>query len=237
MYYYKRNIGDYHKKAGRLSLLEHGIYTLLIDACYDRECFPTKEEAIEWVWARTEEEIKAVEFVLSRFFECEDGRFFQKRIKEEVERYKENCAKNSKIAKERGKSKQESHEALTNRERTVNETCTNGHLTKNQEPITNNQEPNIQDRFDEFWRNYPLKKSKAQALRAFKKINPDENLLRAMISALGEQKRERQGLLEKNQFAPEWKHPPTWLNGECWNDETSYQEPASNDDGMFQGAI
>ena len=37
MHYYKRNIGDYHKKAGRLSMIEHGAYTLLIDACYDRE--------------------------------------------------------------------------------------------------------------------------------------------------------------------------------------------------------
>jgi len=29
MHYFKRNIGDYHKKAGRLSMLEHGAYTLL----------------------------------------------------------------------------------------------------------------------------------------------------------------------------------------------------------------
>ena len=41
MHYYKRNLGDYAKKAGRLSMLEHGSYTLLIDACYDRERFPT----------------------------------------------------------------------------------------------------------------------------------------------------------------------------------------------------
>ena len=46
MHYYKRNLGDYAKKAGRLSMLQHGSYTLLIDACYDREQFPTLEEAI-----------------------------------------------------------------------------------------------------------------------------------------------------------------------------------------------
>ena len=43
MHYFKRNIGDYHKKAGRLSMLEHGAYTLLIDSCYDRERFPTMD--------------------------------------------------------------------------------------------------------------------------------------------------------------------------------------------------
>ena len=32
MNYYKRHIGDYAAKAGHLSPLEHGVYTLLIDA-------------------------------------------------------------------------------------------------------------------------------------------------------------------------------------------------------------
>lgn len=32
MHHYRRNIGDYHKKAGRLSILQHGVYNLL-DAC------------------------------------------------------------------------------------------------------------------------------------------------------------------------------------------------------------
>ena len=73
MHYYKRNIGDYAKKAGRLSMLEHGAYTLLLDACYDRERFPTLDEAIEWTWARTDAEIEAVKFVLARFFTLEDG--------------------------------------------------------------------------------------------------------------------------------------------------------------------
>lgn len=45
LHYYKRNIGDYEKKAGRPSMLEHGACTLLIDACYDREQFPKFEVA------------------------------------------------------------------------------------------------------------------------------------------------------------------------------------------------
>ena len=67
MHYYKRNLGDYAKKAGRLSMLQHGSYTLLIDACYDRETFPTLEEAIEWTWASSTAEIEAVQFVLRKF--------------------------------------------------------------------------------------------------------------------------------------------------------------------------
>ena len=68
MHYYKRNLGDYAKKAGRLSMLQHGAYTLLIDACYDREQFPTLDDAIDWAWASSAAEIEAVEFVLRKFF-------------------------------------------------------------------------------------------------------------------------------------------------------------------------
>jgi uncharacterized protein YdaU (DUF1376 family) len=59
---------DYHRKAGRLNILQHGVYNLLMDACYDREAFPTEAQAIDWVWAETDEEIAAVKFVLKKFF-------------------------------------------------------------------------------------------------------------------------------------------------------------------------
>lgn len=135
MHYYKRNIGDYAKKAGRLSLLEHGAYTLLIDACYDRERFPTMSEAIEWAWARTPEEISAVEFVLSRFFTLVDGLYVQDRIREEIEAYQQNAEKNRQIATEREAKRK-------NNARTVHGSSPRVHEPPpNQEPITNNQEP------------------------------------------------------------------------------------------------
>ncbi len=87
VHYYKKNIGDYAKKAGRLSILQHGIYNLLIDACYDRERFPALEDAIDWTWAGTTEEIEAVKFVLSKFFTLEDGLYVQARIQEEIAEY------------------------------------------------------------------------------------------------------------------------------------------------------
>lgn len=89
MHFYTRNIGDYHKKAGRLTILQHGVYMLLLDACYDREKFPTKDEAIEWVWADSEDELKALDFVLKRFFVEKDGRYWQSRIEQELETYRE----------------------------------------------------------------------------------------------------------------------------------------------------
>ena len=132
MHYYKRNLGDYAKKAGRLSMLQHGAYTLLIDACYDREQFPTMAEAIDWTWASSAAEIEAVEFVLTKFFTLEDGRYTQTRIQEELNDYRTKAETNARIALEREAKRKE---ALANRERTVNEP------SPNHKPITNNQEP------------------------------------------------------------------------------------------------
>ena len=132
MHYYKRNLGDYAKKAGRLSMLQHGSYTLLIDACYDREHFPTRDEAIDWTWASSTAEIEAVDFVLSKFFTLEDGRYVQKRIQEEIAAYHATSETNKRIAIEREAKR---NDPSTKRARVVNE------ATPNHKPLTINQEP------------------------------------------------------------------------------------------------
>lgn len=135
MHYYKRNLGDYAKKAGRLTMLQHGAYTLIMDACYDREVFPTLEQAIEWTWASTEAEIEAVKFVLSRFFVLDkDGQYVQDRILEELLNYHKNADTNKRIAIEREAKRKGIN---TKREQPVNE------APPNQEPLTINQEPSI----------------------------------------------------------------------------------------------
>jgi uncharacterized protein YdaU (DUF1376 family) len=92
--YYKRHLGDYAKKAGHLSALEHGVYTLILDAYYDRELAPTKIEAIRWSRARSADEIAAVEVVLSEFFHERDGRFIQNRVEAEFVKAGEQALKN-----------------------------------------------------------------------------------------------------------------------------------------------
>ena len=133
MHYYKRNLGDYAKKAGRLTMLQHGAYTLLIDSCYDREIFPTLEQALEWTWASTEAEIDAVKFVLSRFFVLDiQGTYIQDRILEELLQYHKNADTNKRIADEREAKRRENN---TKRVQVVNE------ATPNQEPLTINHKP------------------------------------------------------------------------------------------------
>lgn len=117
-------------------MIEHGAYTLLLDACYDREKFPTREEAMDWCWARSEQEIAAVDFVLARFFDFIDGVFVQARIKEEIDAYNQKALKNKEIAVAREEARR------LKKSRYDHGSCSSGDDSPpNQEPITTNQEP------------------------------------------------------------------------------------------------
>lgn len=83
--------------------------------------------------------------------------------------------------------------------------------------------------FDVFYSKYPVKKSKAKAQEVWKKLKPDDALISLMIIAIDNQIREKEQLRVAGRFVPEWKHPSTWLNGRCWEDEISSEPvPAVN---------
>lgn len=65
--------------------------------------------------------------------------------------------------------------------------------------------------FDAFWAAYPRRVAKGHARAAFDKAIR-KTTLEKMLSAIADYIR----------FKPEridFKHPATWLNGECWDDE------------------
>lgn len=86
-------------------MLQHGAYNLLMDAIYDREKFPTKDEAIDWTWASSADEIEAVEFVLRKFFVLEDGVYCQKRMQQELADFNEFCSQQREKGKKGGRPK------------------------------------------------------------------------------------------------------------------------------------
>ena len=71
--------------------------------------------------------------------------------------------------------------------------------------------------FDRFWFAYPRKVAKPDAKKKFDRINPDEQTLQLMLSAIERQKQSEQWTKDGGQFIP---HPATWLNQRRWEDET-----------------
>jgi len=85
--YYTRHIGDYLKDTAHLSLLEHGVYTRLLDVYYTRESGIPEIQVARLIGARTEPETQALQVVLQEFFELRDGVWRQGRCDEEISRY------------------------------------------------------------------------------------------------------------------------------------------------------
>jgi hypothetical protein len=72
------------------------------------------------------------------------------------------------------------------------------------------------DAFNTFWQAYPKKVAKPQALKAFNKLKPDNQLLQQMLSAIEKQKKSPEWTKQSGQFIP---YPGTWLNDYRWEDE------------------
>lgn len=70
--------------------------------------------------------------------------------------------------------------------------------------------------FDIFYKAYPKHKGKVAALKAFKKLKPDQALLDEILKALEWQKQQEEWKKDRGQFIP---NPATYLNGRRWEDE------------------
>ena len=89
MNYYERHIGDYLKDTAHLTLLEHGVYTRLLDVYYTREGPIPAKEAARLIGARDKDEREALQMVLAEFFTESPEGWRQKRCDEEIARFHE----------------------------------------------------------------------------------------------------------------------------------------------------
>jgi hypothetical protein len=76
-----------------------------------------------------------------------------------------------------------------------------------------------EQRFDEFWKAYPKKRSKGQAEKAWAKIAPNGTLFKRILDSLDRAKRSRDWIKDGGQYVP---YPATWLNAKGWEDD--YEE-------------
>lgn len=81
------------------------------------------------------------------------------------------------------------------------------------------------DGFSEWYADYPEKKARGAAERAWLKLKPSPELRAQMMVALAAQKAHRAAAERRGQWLPHWSHPATWLNSKRWLDEVS--APAS----------
>jgi len=200
MHYYQFNIGDYASHTRHLTNIEDLAYRRLLDAYYLQEhslSVGITSVARQINMREYETEVKAV---LEEFFTLTDEGWFHQRVDKEIKHFQ-------------AKRQQASNAGKASAERRNNIRSTYVQPTNNHKPITNNQiNKEYIDRFDEFWKHYPRKVSKPNALKAWIKIKPDDELTKTIISAISKQNLSA----KEEQFIP---HPASWLNGKRWEDE------------------
>lgn len=144
MNFYPRHIGDYTKDTNHLSLVEHGVYTLLLDRFYGSEKPLTRQEAFGICRPRTKAERQAVDNVLTEFFVETKAGYINRRALMEIEKFQEKSNKArqailTRWAKKPAENPQSEHTDVI---RTYNERNTIP-ITNNQNPISNNQKGNL----------------------------------------------------------------------------------------------
>lgn len=85
MNFWKRHIGDYARDTGHLTLMEHGVYTVLLDRLYATERPIPEGDVYRVARASTRPERAAVDAILREFFELDDGAWTNPRAMLEIE--------------------------------------------------------------------------------------------------------------------------------------------------------
>jgi uncharacterized protein YdaU (DUF1376 family) len=216
MHYYRHHIGDFRRDTASLSDTDAMAYLKLLWMYYDTEQpLPADAKLLAF---KIGSNADSVQLILDAFFILEGNVYHQKRCDAELSEYKDKGqkARNSAYARWNNANAMRTHSDGNADE------CKND---ANQEPITNKKE--YIDRFDIFWKSYPRKVARENALKAWLKIKPDDALTKQIIDAIN-----KQGLCNREiQFVP---HPASWLNAARWEDEIA---PNVNQNQIFERRV
>jgi len=73
--------------------------------------------------------------------------------------------------------------------------------------------------FDEFWKTYPKKVAKPAAMKAWRRINPNDETFRKIMESVKSQSVSADWTKDGGQYIP---HPATYLNGRRWEDDVLF---------------
>ena len=110
----------------------------------------------------------------------------------------------------------ESNESDNHKPKPINQETINQEIKKDGLTPPKPTAKKTEDDFAVFWQAYPKKQDKQNALKAWKKLNPDAETQRKIILAIQAQRASPQWQKENGQFIP---MPSTWLNGRRWEDQ------------------
>lgn len=226
MNFYKHYIGDFQRDTNHLSLTERGAYLALMHHYYATETpLPVElDQLCRIAGAITSAERKSVKVAMG-FFDPTDSGLTHDRIEAELEKAGQRSNTNREIALAREANRRAEREALEQHEtctkRAPDVPRTDHEQSTNQTPDTREEQESktldrqaarLSDRFPEFWDEYPNKKGKADALKAWKRKGLDKIADEIIEDVKARKSGDRQWL---DGYIP---HGSTYVNAEGWQD-------------------
>lgn len=124
----------------------------------------------------------------------------------------------------------------------LDESLDKENLPNDNKPISNltgeskaqSEKRRLEEAFEEFWRLYPKKKSKADAQKAWNKLKPSEERCREINEAIKRLSESEDWSRESGKFIP---YPATWLNRGGWDDAERVDFTAAREPRPYNPSI
>ena len=220
MNFYKRYMGDYARDTAHLSLLEHGAYTLMLDAYYSTgKPLPLDRRLIHRMLRAIEpQEAAAANSILAQFWTETPEGWVNERADRERKKAEEYSSEQSRKAKLRiAGAKPGLSRGLAGDIAGAEPIHSHSH---SQTPKPERKHPPTPLKgdsvFAEFWQAYPKKIGKGNALKRWKKIGNGKGpqiveAIKTQVAAGGHWRG-----TDGKDYIP---NPATWLNQGRWDDE------------------
>ena len=221
MHYYKFNIAGWTLSTSHLSLVEEAIYFRLINHYYDTEKPIPEETHLVFRRLRLGNDSDIANTILNEFFTLTEKGWVHSRCEENLKEYRKTAKRSKANGAKGGRPSNSAASSVTQNKPTGLDLVSQNNpnyklLTTNHKLETKNH---LKDMFDVFWKEYPKTQGKAQALKTWAKLNPNQHLFDLIISSVVKFKASNEWTKDGGQFIP---NASTWLNGERWEDELTY---------------
>lgn len=221
-------VADYLGDTRHLTTEQHGAYLLLLMTMWRAGGrLPNEDKKLARITGCTSSRWAKIKPEVTEFFSVDGEEITHKRLMFELEKAQEKSIKRSVSGTQGGIAK-----SLKDKKATV--ANASGLPWHSSEPESDSKKdkttsyPKKTELFDDFWKAYPNKKAKPQALKAYAKALEKTDHA-TLVAAVHAQRGWRTWL---DGFVP---HPATWLNAERWTDEpdanagqASHAKPGGN---------
>lgn len=142
---------------------------------------------------------------------------FKRHTDDSSEKREEPCKRGQGSAPKKSRTRKKATETAKEAEASSENPANNSiDVEHGESESTHSVNADIDERFTQFWQAYPRKTAKLDALKAWRKLEPDAYLLDEILAAVERDKQSEQWKQDNGQFIP---YPATWINQRRWEDE------------------